>query len=79
LTLEETLRISSPERLLRAVALDPKVAPRLRVEALLAMDCPSRAFLQALLRAGMGRRKLPASVVLTATAILKTLSPRKAQ
>jgi hypothetical protein len=64
------MRISSPEKLLRQIALDPKASPKHRNEALLAMDCPSERFLRGLLRAGT--KKLPASVGLTATAILKT-------
>jgi hypothetical protein len=66
------MRISSAERLLREISLDPKASPKHRNEALLAMDCPSITFLKRLLRAS-GKKKFPPSVALVAVAILKTI------
>lgn len=67
------MRISSPERLLREIASDPRATPKQRTDALLAMDRPSVEFLTRLLRAGKSpSKRLPASVVITATVLLKT-------
>ena len=79
------MRISTPERRLREIALDPKASPKDRVAALQAMVLPSVNFLRALLNSGdvgtgrkgrprkhAGAKPLPAKVILAASVMLST-------
>lgn len=79
------MRISTPEKRLREIALDPKASPKDRVAALQAMGQPSINFLRTLLnsggsptrktgrpRKGAAAKPLPAKVTLTASVMLAT-------